>query len=94
MYAVSSVALGYAILVNSPLRFTQKAWANTETPLTFFGMAAILIIHIVVSGKFQSQEKYREVIWISIVILLLAGIMLIPNIEMVPALVVSYLPTN
>lgn len=92
MYIVSSVALGYAILLNSPLQVTQKGFANTETPLAFFGIASVLIIHIVASGKMQSQEKYKKVIRNSIGILALAGILLIPNLDMIPGVVISYLP--
>lgn len=90
MYAMSCVALGYVLLIHSPLQFSQKAWANTDTPLFFFGMAAVLIIHIVVSGKMHSQEKYRKVIWGSIAMTGLSAILLIPNIEMIPNLILSY----
>jgi hypothetical protein len=94
MYIVSSVALGYVILIHSPLRFTQKAFANTDTPLAFFGMAIVLIIHIVVSGKSHSQEQYKNVIRNSIGILVLAGILMIPDLDQIPGLIISYFPTK
>jgi hypothetical protein len=90
-YVISAVALGYAALVNSPMRFASQTWENTATPATFFGICVILIIHIVVSGKMLSQEKFRKVLWTSFWITLFAGFILIPGVTMIPQVVLSYI---
>ncbi len=90
-YVISVIALGYAALVNSPIRFASQAWENTSTPLTFFGICVVLIIHIVATGKMLSQEKFRQVLWTSFWITLLAGIILIPGVTMIPYVLLSYI---
>lgn len=90
-YVMSAVALGYAVLVNSPVRFASQAWENTGTPATFFGLCVILIIHIVVTGKMLSQEKFRKVLWTSFWITLFAGFILIPGVTMIPQVLLSYI---
>lgn len=89
-YVVSAVALGYAALVNSPLRFAGQTWENTSTPLTFFGICIVFIIHVVVTGKMLSQEKFKKVQWTSFWITLFAAVILIPGVTMIPLVIESY----
>jgi len=93
-YVTSSVALLYASLVNSPLGFSKNGWENSMTPATFFGIVAILILHIVFTGKMLSQEKYPKVKLVSTGIAALAGLILIPGvlatISMIPRLLGAF----
>lgn len=64
-YVCSSLALLYAAVVRSPLRVGRDAFENTDTPILFFGLVVVFIIHIVWTGKMLSQEKFKKVMWVS-----------------------------
>ena len=94
LYVTSSLALIYAALINSPLQFAGKAWENTSIPAVFFGIVFIVILHIVVTGKMLSQEKFPKVKAVSLGMIVFAVLIAMPGvvntIAMVPRLLGAF----
>ncbi len=78
-YVLSSLALAYVIFIFSPAQFGRGEWQKSDSSLYFFPAAVIFIIHIVFTGKIQSQEKFTKVIWVSSALLLLVAVIMLPR---------------
>ena len=94
LYVTSAFALIYAAFLNSPLQFAHKGWENTPTPAVFFGIVAIMILHVVFTGKMLSEEKLKKVNITSLCMFLLAGLIAIPavsnTLELIPRMIGAF----
>ena len=79
-YVFSSMALIYAAFLQSPWAYNLSDWEGTRSPILFYGIAPILILHIIITGKLHNKEKYSKVMWISGIIMVATAFLMLPRI--------------
>jgi|GEM_PF-3993437 len=95
LYIFSASLLGYAGFMQSPFRYSITSWENTYSAPFFYGIIAILMIHIVYTGYLYNKAEYAKSIWISAILLGVSILLMFPQVPFflgtIPSFVESYI---